>query len=201
MATRPRPTRSRTNAPSTSSTSSSTSAMLPPTIRPRQTVTKPKPTTAEEPHERPNKLNQDAETNIQVVVRCRRRSDREIQDASPIIVQMDGAKSQNITIEAATPISSLGMITLPPTRTYPFDLVFGPEADQALIYNEVVSPMLAEVLQGYNCTLFAYGQTGTGKTCVRPDSDILPRAELYIGIRCRETSRRHQWATLQIKRE
>lgn len=58
----------------------------------------------------------------------------------------------------------LGVVTLPPTRTYPFDLVFGPEADQAMIYHDVVSPMLDEVLQGYNCTLFAYGQTGTGKT-------------------------------------
>jgi kinesin family protein 11 len=79
---------------------------------------------------------------------------------------MDGAKSTDITIETAAPISSLGLITLPPTRKYPFDLVFGPQADQALIYNEVVSPMLDEVLQGYNCTLFAYGQTGTGKTYV-----------------------------------
>lgn len=35
-----------------------------------------------------------------------------------------------------------------------------------MIYQEVVSPMLDEVLMGYNCTLFAYGQTGTGKTCV-----------------------------------
>ncbi|OBZ75574.1 Kinesin-like protein cut7 [Grifola frondosa] len=52
----------------------------------------------------------------------------------------------------------------PPTRTYPFDIVFGPDADQASIYHDVVSPMLDEVLMGYNCTLFAYGQTGTGKT-------------------------------------
>ena len=60
----------------------------------------------------------------------------------------------------------MGVVTLPPLRTYPFDLVFGPEADQALIYHEVVAPMLEEVLMGYNCTLFAYGQTGTGKTYV-----------------------------------
>lgn len=138
--------------------------MLPPTTRPRAVLTKSK---AEEIPDPLRKLNQDPEANIQVVVRCRRRSDREINDASPIIVQMDGAKSQHVTMETATPISSLGVITLPPTRTYPFDLVFGPEADQALIYHEVVSPMLAEVLQGYNCTLFAYGQTGTGKTCVQ----------------------------------
>lgn len=109
---------------------------------------------------------QDVETNIQVVIRCRRRSDREIQENSPIIVSSKGAKSQDVTIEISAPVSSLGVVTLPPTRTYPFDLVFGPEADQAMIYHDVVSPMLDEVLQGYNCTLFAYGQTGTGKTSV-----------------------------------
>jgi len=27
-----------------------------------------------------------------------------------------------------------------------------------------VSPIVNEVLEGYNCTIFAYGQTGTGKT-------------------------------------
>jgi kinesin family protein 11 len=110
---------------------------------------------------------QDVETNIQVVIRCRRRSEREIQENSPIIVSSQGPKSQEVTIETSTPISSLGIVTLPPTRTYPFDLVFGPEADQTAIYNDVVNPMLEEVLQGYNCTLFAYGQTGTGKTCVQ----------------------------------
>ncbi|OAX44667.1 kinesin-domain-containing protein [Rhizopogon vinicolor AM-OR11-026] len=106
----------------------------------------------------------DSETHIQVVIRCRRRSDREMQENSPIIVSSNGAKSQEVTIETSTPVSSLGIITLPPTRTYPFDLVFGPEADQAMIYHDVVGPMLDEVLMGYNCTLFAYGQTGTGKT-------------------------------------
>jgi len=79
---------------------------------------------------------------------------------------MDGAKSQDISIETSVPTSSLGLVTLPPTRKYPFDAVFGPEASQELVYDEVVQPMLEEVLQGYNCTLFAYGQTGTGKTYV-----------------------------------
>ncbi|KAG2157121.1 P-loop containing nucleoside triphosphate hydrolase protein [Suillus clintonianus] len=105
-----------------------------------------------------------SETHIHVAIRCRRRSDREIQENSPIIVSSNGAKSQEVTIETSAPVSSLGVITLAPTRTYPFDLVFGPEADQAMIYHDVVSPMLDEVLMGYNCTLFAYGQTGTGKT-------------------------------------
>ncbi|KAJ7063348.1 P-loop containing nucleoside triphosphate hydrolase protein [Mycena amicta] len=115
----------------------------------------------------------DSETNIQVVVRCRRRSEREIADNSPIIVSSNGAKSKEISIETAVPASSLGVVSLPPVRTYPFDVVFGPEADQALIYHEVVAPMLDEVVMGYNCTLFAYGQTGTGKTYTM-QGDLVP---------------------------
>lgn len=49
-------------------------------------------------------------------------------------------------------------------KLYNFDHVFGEQADQSMLYNDVVAPVLNEVLQGYNCTIFAYGQTGTGKT-------------------------------------
>lgn len=112
----------------------------------------------------PLQSQEECETNIQVVVRCRRRSEREVQESSPIIVSSEGARSHAVSIEMAAPVSSLGVVTLPPTKTYPFDLVFGPEADQSMIYQDVVHPMLEEVLLGYNCTLFAYGQTGTGKT-------------------------------------
>ncbi|THH33841.1 hypothetical protein EUX98_g250 [Antrodiella citrinella] len=118
---------------------------------------------------------EESEINIQVVLRCRRRSEREMQENSPIIVQTQGARGHDLTIETAIPSSNFGVITLPPTRTYPFDMVFGPEADQALIYHDVVSPMLDEVLQGYNCTLFAYGQTGTGKTYTM-QGDLEPTA-------------------------
>ena len=126
----------------------------------------PTPTLPTLKHSKHPSTHDDAETNIQVVIRCRRRSEHEIQDNSPIIVTSDGAKSKDISVQMSAPVSSLGVVTLPPLRTYPFDLVFGPEADQAMIYHDVVSPMLEEVLMGYNCTLFAYGQTGTGKTYV-----------------------------------
>lgn len=114
----------------------------------------------------PTRSGADADGNIQVVIRTRRRSEKEIQESSPIIVTSEGARSREVTIELAAQSSILGIVTLPPTRTYPFDVVFGPEADQALIYQDVVAPILAEVIAGYNCTIFAYGQTGTGKTCV-----------------------------------
>lgn len=50
------------------------------------------------------------------------------------------------------------------TKTFTFDKVFGPNSKQVDVYKAVVSPLISEVLQGYNCTVFAYGQTGTGKT-------------------------------------
>lgn len=47
---------------------------------------------------------------------------------------------------------------------YQFDQVFGADADQSVIYQDVVVPILNEVFDGYSATLCAYGQTGTGKT-------------------------------------
>ncbi|KAH8117562.1 kinesin-domain-containing protein [Phellopilus nigrolimitatus] len=177
MATRRTTTRTRTTTNSHAPSSSSSSSGI---ARPRSVVSRARPeltTAVEEPYEqsgstmstqtttkRANQLNDGGESHIQVVIRCRRRSEREIQEGSPIIISSEGPRGQNITIETAAPSSVLGVVTLPPTRTYPFDVVFGPEADQSMVYHDVVHPMLEEVLKGYNCTLFAYGQTGTGKT-------------------------------------
>ena len=49
-------------------------------------------------------------------------------------------------------------------RTWDFDGVLPPEAPQAAVYDDVGAPILDAVLQGYNGTVFAYGQTGAGKT-------------------------------------
>ena len=111
-------------------------------------------------------LEDNAESNIQVVVRCRGRSDREAAEGSPVVVHIDGPLSNEVVIRPEAAKMELGVVIPPSTRTYPFDRVFGFASDQSLIYNEVVAPMLEQVFMGYNCTLFAYGQTGTGKTCV-----------------------------------
>lgn len=50
------------------------------------------------------------------------------------------------------------------SKIFTFDGVFGPSSTQEDVYNTVVSPLLKEVIAGYSCTVFAYGQTGTGKT-------------------------------------
>lgn len=35
---------------------------------------------------------------------------------------------------------------------------------QANLYEEAAAPIVDNVMEGYNGTIFAYGQTGTGKT-------------------------------------
>ena len=45
-----------------------------------------------------------------------------------------------------------------------FDNVFGMESTQQEIYDKTAKPAIESLLEGYNSTIFAYGQTGTGKT-------------------------------------
>jgi kinesin family protein 11 len=88
------------------------------------------------------------------------------------------------------------------TKSYQFDRVFGPKSHQLDVYRAVVEPLIEQVMIGYNCTVFAYGQTGTGKTFtmeggemqneagIRWDSDptigIIPRALAQIFDTLRE---------------
>ncbi|OAA68823.1 kinesin heavy chain [Cordyceps fumosorosea ARSEF 2679] len=96
------------------------------------------------------------ETNINVVVRCRGRSAREVKENSAVVVRADGVKGNQVDL-------SLGLNALT-NKTYAFDRVFSSAADQEMVFDDTVRPILDEMLSGYNCTIFAYGQTGTGKT-------------------------------------
>ena len=49
-------------------------------------------------------------------------------------------------------------------RKFTCDHFFGPETTQSELYNATLAPMINNVVAGNNCTLFAYGPTGTGKT-------------------------------------
>ncbi|KAG6029362.1 hypothetical protein E4U41_000376 [Claviceps citrina] len=96
------------------------------------------------------------ETNITVVVRCRGRSQREIKENSAVVVQADGVKGKAVGL-------MLGPNALS-NKSYIFDRVYSQAADQNMVFDDTVKPILDEMLAGYNCTIFAYGQTGTGKT-------------------------------------
>ncbi|RVX11854.1 Kinesin-like protein KIN-5C [Vitis vinifera] len=94
--------------------------------------------------------------NVQVLLRCRPFSEEELRNNAPQVVtcndyQREVAVSQSI---AGKHID----------RVFTFDKVFGPSAQQKDLYEQAVIPIVNEVLEGFNCTIFAYGQTGTGKT-------------------------------------
>jgi type II secretory ATPase GspE/PulE/Tfp pilus assembly ATPase PilB-like protein len=42
--------------------------------------------------------------------------------------------------------------------------VFGETSEQALVYEKTAFKLVENVIEGYNGTIFAYGQTGCGKT-------------------------------------
>ncbi|GAB2276802.1 hypothetical protein Dimus_011517 [Dionaea muscipula] len=50
------------------------------------------------------------------------------------------------------------------SESYKFDEVFPETASQKRVYQVVAKPVVESVLGGYNGTVMAYGQTGTGKT-------------------------------------
>lgn len=79
------------------------------------------------------------------------------------MVATDGPRSEEIAVTTGHPGDTNNINA---KRTYQFDQVFGSDADQSIIYQDVVIPILNEVFDGYNATLCAYGQTGTGKTYV-----------------------------------
>ncbi len=49
-------------------------------------------------------------------------------------------------------------------REFLFDYVFSANTQQDAVYERLARPVVEDVLRGYNGTIFAYGQTGTGKT-------------------------------------
>ncbi|CAN4117318.1 unnamed protein product [Withania somnifera] len=100
--------------------------------------------------------NKEKGVNVQVLLRCRPFSNEELRSNAPQVVtcneyQREVAVSQNI---AGKHID----------RIFTFDKVFGPSAQQRDLYDQAIIPIVNEVLEGFNCTIFAYGQTGTGKT-------------------------------------
>jgi len=62
------------------------------------------------------------------------------------------------------------------------------------VYNSSVSEVVASVLEGYNGTVFAYGQTGTGKTYTMEGSKdesskgIIPQSFAHIFEHVKEHS-------------
>ncbi|XP_048343917.1 kinesin-like protein KIF3A isoform X4 [Sphaerodactylus townsendi] len=104
--------------------------------------------------EKPDKP--DNSDNVKVVVRCRPFNEREKVMSYKMSVSVDEMRG-TITVHKTDSSNE-------PPKTFTFDTVFGPESKQLDVYNLTARPIIDSVLEGYNGTIFAYGQTGTGKT-------------------------------------
>ena len=93
--------------------------------------------------------NTNESENIRVAVRVRPLIGRE-QGSDVAIVVKDDATTVELK---AKKIES----------TCSFDKVFNPDTTQEEVW-EYVKPSIEAVLSGINCTVFAYGQTSSGKT-------------------------------------
>ena len=86
-------------------------------------------------------------------------------------------------------------------REFLFDHCFGPSTAQEEVFDVVAKPVVEDVLKGGNGTVFAYGQTGTGKTYTMGilqtvdstealSKGVVPRALETIFSRCAKKGRR-----------
>lgn len=94
--------------------------------------------------------------NVKVVVRCRPLNQKEVMMGHKQAVIVDEIRGTVAVNKLETPNE--------PIKTFAFDTVFGPDSKQLDVYNLTARPIIDSVLEGYNGTIFAYGQTGTGKT-------------------------------------
>jgi kinesin family protein 11 len=96
------------------------------------------------------------EVHIRVAIRCRPLNEEEKKTNQSSVVSCD-LESNTVKVLYGTAAKKL-------TRTLEFDKVFGMYSRQAEVYDSMVKPIVEEAIQGFNCTVFAYGPTGTGKT-------------------------------------
>jgi kinesin family protein 3/17 len=121
--------------------------------------------------------------SVQVMVRCRPLNEQEKASKQQNIVSVDAATGQ-VTVQDPEGRGSEG------ERHYTFDAVFDEKCSQSDIFTTAALPIVDSALSGFNGTIFAYGQTGTGKTHTMDGKEgeergIIPRSfeHLFNSIR------------------
>ena len=93
---------------------------------------------------------------IDVFLRIRPPMSREEKAKDAVVVEVTGDTQQQVALQVNSGNNR--------ADKYKFDRVFDQGTDQATVFDEAVSPIVDQVARGMSCTLFAYGQTGAGKT-------------------------------------
>ncbi|KAJ8050111.1 Kinesin-like protein KIF21A [Holothuria leucospilota] len=125
----------------------------------------------------------DEDTSVRVAVRVRPQLAREKIDMCRTCTSVTEESNQ---------------VTLGSDRMFTYDFVFDMDSRQDVIYDKIVRSLIEGCFDGYNATVFAYGQTGAGKTYtmgtgfepgINPEEEgIIPRAvhHLFEGIKLRK---------------
>ena len=86
------------------------------------------------------------------MVRARPMNKKEIENGSQNVVSIDSS------------VCSVTIQNEGGPRTFTFDMVYDGDSLQQTVYDECAFSLVENVIEGYNGTMFAYGQTGCGKT-------------------------------------
>jgi hypothetical protein len=108
-----------------------------------------------------------ADAHVKVAVRCRPMSDKEMSAGYESIVEFESDQRIVVHDVSEQPSDQLGTKSgerRNVSHVYDFDQVFDWNSTQQDVYDKVCRPIVDSVLEGFNGTIFAYGQTGTGKT-------------------------------------
>ncbi|KAM9506506.1 kinesin-like protein KIF3B [Salvelinus alpinus] len=96
--------------------------------------------------------------SVKVVVRCRPMNEKERAANFEKVVQVD-VKLGQVAVR-----NPRGAAAHEHPKVFTFDSVYDWNSKQVDLYDETFRPLVDSVLLGFNGTIFAYGQTGTGKT-------------------------------------
>ncbi|KAG3051795.1 hypothetical protein PC121_g17656 [Phytophthora cactorum] len=108
---------------------------------------------------RPSSANNEM-GNVRVCCRVRPQNAKELTMASA----QRCVFTENETIEVKTNEGS--------PQKFTFDHVFGEEDNQKTVFENVAQPVVQDIMAGYNATIFAYGQTSSGKTYTMEGANI-----------------------------
>jgi kinesin family member 11 len=134
-------------------------------------------------------------TNINVAIRCRPTTTEESRQSQSAALVCD-TDNKSLTLSFGPP----GKKT---AKNYAFEKCFDAQATQEDIFESVARPVVNEALAGYNCTIFAYGQTGiTNRTFFINHHSILLSPKVFIAEYCdQELARLTQWRETSILRK
>mmetsp|Transcript_12382 Transcript_12382/g.18481 ORF Transcript_12382/g.18481 Transcript_12382/m.18481 type:complete len:1791 (+) Transcript_12382:2-5374(+) len=103
----------------------------------------------------------EGEESIKVVIRCRPFIKNEAKDCKDV-VHVD--KESNMLYIKDPANSGFNPEERKTWRKFTFDTVYDKDSKQKDVYKRSVSKMVRRLLNGFNSTIFAYGQTSSGKT-------------------------------------